>query len=62
MEQNKDSLVQVRQERQETCCGGPAPQGVDACCNADAEAKASGKQGCGCGTSGTDLDKTKTCC
>jgi hypothetical protein len=32
----------------ETCCGGPAPVGVDACCSQDAEAKASGASGCGC--------------
>ncbi len=30
------------------CCGGPAPQNVDACCVADVEAKAEGKTGCGC--------------
>jgi thioredoxin reductase len=32
----------------ETCCGGPAPAGFDACCSQDAEAKASGASGCGC--------------
>jgi hypothetical protein len=31
------------------CCGGPAPQGVSACCVKDADAKAAGKAGCGCG-------------
>jgi hypothetical protein len=31
------------------CCGGPAPQAVDACCVADAVAKDAGKTGCGCG-------------
>lgn len=31
-----------------SCCGGPAPAGVDACCAEDAEAKASGASGCGC--------------
>jgi hypothetical protein len=30
------------------CCGGPAPQGVDACCVKDADAKAAGQGGCGC--------------
>jgi thioredoxin reductase len=30
------------------CCGGPAPDGVDACCQQDAEAKAAGAKGCGC--------------
>ena len=31
-----------------SCCGGPAPAGVDACCVDDAAAKASGKSGCDC--------------
>lgn len=31
------------------CCGGPAPQGAEACCVRDAEAKATGGAGCGCG-------------
>jgi Pyridine nucleotide-disulphide oxidoreductase len=30
------------------CCGGPAPEAVDACCQQDAEAKATGARGCGC--------------
>jgi thioredoxin reductase len=30
------------------CCGGPAPAGMDACCQLDAEAKSAGKAGCGC--------------
>jgi thioredoxin reductase len=30
------------------CCGGPAPAGVDACCQQDADAKAAGSKGCGC--------------
>jgi len=33
-----------------SCCGGPAPAQVDACCAHDAEAKASGQEGCGCGS------------
>jgi hypothetical protein len=32
------------------CCGGPAPEGADACCIKDADAKAAGLDGCGCGT------------
>ncbi|NBJ12829.1 NAD(P)-binding domain-containing protein [Microvirga arsenatis] len=32
-----------------SCCGGPAPTQVGACCVADAEAKAEGRSGCGCG-------------
>ena len=30
------------------CCGGAAPEGVDACCALDAEVKAEGGAGCGC--------------
>lgn len=30
------------------CCGGPAPEQVDACCVKDAAAKAAGASGCGC--------------
>ncbi|KQT04073.1 NAD(P)-binding domain-containing protein [Rhizobium sp. Leaf386] len=32
-----------------SCCGGPAPIEVDACCVADETAKSEGKSGCGCG-------------
>ena len=32
----------------EGCCGGPAPVGVDACCQQDAIAKEAGAKGCGC--------------
>jgi thioredoxin reductase len=34
-----------------SCCGGPAPPGIEACCSDDATAKANGNSGCGCGTS-----------
>jgi hypothetical protein len=34
-----------------SCCGGPSPSHVDACCAQDAEAKAQGHEGCGCGSS-----------
>jgi hypothetical protein len=30
------------------CCGGPAPDKVNACCVADVVAKTAGKDGCGC--------------
>ena len=33
-----------------SCCGGPAPEGVEACCVQDADAKAAGEDGCGCAT------------
>lgn len=32
------------------CCGGPAPDDAEACCQRDADAKAAGKAGCGCET------------
>ena len=34
----------------QACCGGPAPENVNACCATDAVAKQNGKAGCGCGT------------
>lgn len=30
------------------CCGGPAKEDADACCQKDADAKAAGAKGCGC--------------
>ena len=33
-----------------SCCGGPAPAAIDACCVQDAEAKSAGNSGCGCRT------------
>jgi thioredoxin reductase len=38
-----------------SCCGGPVPAEVDACCVLDSEAKAAGKADCGCGTAVPDL-------
>jgi hypothetical protein len=34
-----------------SCCSGPAPTGVEACCVDDAAAKAAGEDSCGCGSS-----------
>jgi thioredoxin reductase len=31
-----------------SCCGGPAPAVIDACCADDADAKVAGQAGCGC--------------
>ena len=36
--------------KEASCCGGPAPQGVDACCVQETVAKATGAKGCGCGS------------
>ncbi len=41
----------IELEEPSTCCGGPAPKGVDACCVKDADAKAAGQSGCGCTSS-----------
>ncbi|HBC06158.1 MAG TPA: flavoprotein [Rhodospirillaceae bacterium] len=41
------SLPGVAEES--SCCGGPAPEDVDACCVRDMDAKAAGEEGCGCG-------------
>lgn len=38
-----------------SCCGGPAPEGVDACCAQDADAKTAGGEGCGCATASPQL-------
>ena len=42
------------------CCGGPAPENVDACCVADVEAKAEGKTGCGCAPHAPPLPASTT--
>jgi hypothetical protein len=44
------------------CCGGPAPEGVDACCVRDADAKASGESGCGCGQAAPAAKPEPACC
>lgn len=40
-----------------SCCGGPAPVAVDACCADDAVAKQSGKAGCGCSSSSRETTR-----
>lgn len=37
-----------------SCCGGPVPEGADACCVKDADAKAAGQPGCGCGPAASE--------
>jgi len=44
------SAPSVASESVSSCCGGPAPAEVDACCAQDAQAKAEGHDGCGCGS------------
>jgi hypothetical protein len=45
-----------------TCCGGPAPQGTNACCVRDADAKSTGAAGCGCGPTPAVAAKKTGCC
>ncbi len=46
-----------------SCCGGPAPADVDACCADDAAAKARGDAGCGCSsTTAESVVEKATCC
>ena len=40
--------AKIRVQATSSCCGGPAPAEVDACCVDDAAAKAAGDEGCGC--------------
>jgi SAM-dependent methyltransferase len=44
------------------CCGGPAPEDMDACCVADAKARAAGESGCGCGTTPSNDNNTQGAC
>ena len=41
--------INTGEKKSSGCCGGPAPEAVNACCVADAAAKAANKGGCGCG-------------
>ena len=47
---------------QNGCCGGPAPQGRDACCALDADAKTAGGSGCGCAAKKAVGTKSATGC
>lgn len=40
-----------------SCCGGPAPAAVEACCADDAQAKQAGKAGCGCSSARTETTR-----
>jgi hypothetical protein len=44
------------------CCGGPAPQGTNACCVRDAEAKSAGAAGCGCKSTAAPPATKSACC
>ncbi|WP_062350242.1 FAD-dependent oxidoreductase [Pseudoxanthomonas mexicana] len=45
----------------QSCCGGPAPAGADACCLEDAQAKQAGASGCGCKTT-LAIAPRSSCC
>ncbi len=51
-------------DSQDVCCGGPAPEHVDACCAADHEAKNASKDGCGCSPSNSHAAESNStsCC
>ncbi len=57
-----DGLMTKQVSTPNPCCGGPAPQGTDACCTRDAEAKFTGATGCGCGSApAVPATQTKCC-
>lgn len=49
--------VDLGSKKAASCCGGPAPVEVDACCVVDATAKSEGKSGCGCGPRSEDTKR-----
>jgi hypothetical protein len=60
-----NSTIDQSEPQTSRCCGGSAPEGVDACCARDAEVKADGGTGCGCGTAATaptPQPRTHGCC
>ena len=58
-----DASSAQNQAAPNTCCGGPAPTGTDACCVRDAEVKSTGGSGCGCGsTPAAPVKKKVACC
>ena len=52
----------TRSDAPNTCCGGPAPKGTDACCAQDAAVKSTGGAGCGCGATASATSPKKTGC
>ena len=52
----------IGQTTEAAACCGPAPVGVDACCDVDALAKAAGDAGCGCPPSKPELVATAAAC
>lgn len=67
IDQNKEKAMtnDVKAIEEEIgCCGGPAADGVDACCVKDADAKAAGEDGCGCNSTveATEPEPVTACC
>jgi hypothetical protein len=56
------SEVPASEEQATGCCGGPAPAGVEACCNLDAQLKADGGAGCGCAPRISPQNRARACC
>ena len=57
-----DRLMTEPASTPNACCGGPAPQGTNACCARDLEAKSTGAAGCGCGSAPAQPAKKTACC
>jgi arsenite methyltransferase len=55
-------LIDGNRQAADGCCGGPAPEGVSACCVKDAEAKAGGEASCGCGSAPDGAGVSSPCC
>ncbi len=56
------SSGESRKAQPTSCCGGPAPAGVGACCAQDAAVKSSGGTGCGCSSQTSAPARTATSC
>lgn len=56
------SRLNEKVEEPSSCCGGPAPENVDACCVKDADAKSKGEEGCGCNSDEQPKTQTGGCC
>jgi hypothetical protein len=60
--QTTTSSGESRKTQPTSCCGGPAPAGVSACCAQDAAMKSSGGTGCGCSSQVSEAPRTTARC
>ena len=51
-----------RKTQPDSCCGGPVPGDVSACCAQDAAMKSSGGTGCGCSSQASEAPRTTARC